>query len=180
MKTNATIAVLLSLLITVPALAETTPDATLDAFYQAGAGANQAAFFAQLARDAVVLGVDGGVRLQGPSLRDFVSASFASGDAWAYRSSDRDIRLCADGTVAWFDESLQHDRLGRGRASGVLVQDGGSWKIVQYNLTVPQPDPALVSPSGPSDAAQGAVVNEAPQKSQCRQFRHKTNKKSSC
>jgi hypothetical protein len=181
MKTNATIgALLLSLIITAPAHAETSPAATLDAFYKAGAGANQSAFVAQLTEDAVFLGVDGGTRLQGQSLRDYVSDSVANGNTWAYHSSDREIRLSADGSVAWFDESLQHEQLGTGRASGVLIADNGNWKIAQYNLTVPLPGVVSVSPAGTSGAAANTAVPAAPQKPECKQLRHKTNKKSSC
>jgi hypothetical protein len=183
MKTTATIgALMLGLMITAQAHAETSPAATLDAFYKAGAGANESAFIAQLAEDAVLLGVDGDVRLQGQSLRDYVdknfgSASVTNGNAWGYHSSDREIRLSADGSVAWFDESLQHEQLGAGRASGVLVANGGNWKIAQYNLMVPLPGVAVVSPAG---TAASAVPVAAPQKPQCQQLRHKTNKKGSC
>jgi hypothetical protein len=141
MNITATIgALLLGLAFAAQAHADTSPTATLDAFYAASAGSNQSAFIAQLTEDAVLLGVDGGERLQGEALRDYVSKSFGSesatatnGNSWGYHSSDRHIRLSADGTVAWFDESLQHEQLGAGRASGVLVANGGNWKIAQYN-----------------------------------------------
>jgi hypothetical protein len=186
MKITATIgALLLGLLMAAQTHADTSPTATLDAFYKAGAGANQSAFIAQLTEDAVFLGVDGRTRLQGESLRDYVSESFGSGsvthgNTWAYHSSDRQIRLSADGSVAWFDESLQHEQLGAGRASGVLVENGGNWKIAQYNLTVPLPGVAVVSSTGTSSAAASAAPVAAPQKPECKQLRHKTNKKASC
>jgi hypothetical protein len=189
MKITATIgALLLGLAIAAQAHADTSPTATLDAFYAASAGSNQSAFIAQLTEDAVLLGVDGGERLQGEALRDYVSKSFGSesatatnGNSWGYQSSDRYIRLSADGTVAWFDESLQHEQLGAGRASGVLVANGGNWKIVLYNRIAPLPGVAAVAPM---DAAGAAASNTlpatAPQKPECKQLRHKTNKKGSC
>jgi len=186
MKITATIgALLLGLAIATQPHADTSPTATLDAFYAASAGGNQSAFIAQLTEDAVLLGVDGVARLQGQSLRDYVSKSFgsegiANGNSWSYHSSDRQIRLSADGTVAWFDESLQHEKLGAGRASGVLVANGGNWKIAQYNRTVPLPGAAVVSPTGTSGAAANTVPAAAPQKPQCKQLRHKTNTQSSC
>jgi hypothetical protein len=186
MKITATIgSLLLGLAIAAQAHADTSPTATLDAFYAASAGSNQSAFIAQLTEDAVLLGVDGVERLQGQALRDHVSKSFGSesatatnGNTWGYHSSDRHIRLSADGTVAWFDESLQHEQLGAGRASGVLVANGGNWKIAQYNRTVPLPGIAAGSPAGA--AAAGAVPAAAPQKPKCNQLRHKTNTKGSC
>ncbi len=136
--------------------------------------------------DAVFLGVDGGARLQGQSLRDYVSKSLGSesasnGNTWGYYSSDRQIRLSADGTVAWFDESLQHEQLGAGRASGVLVESGGNWKIAQYNRIASLPGVAVVAPiGGAGAAASNTVPAAAPQKPECKQLRHKTNKKGSC
>jgi len=187
MKTIATIgALLLGLAIAAQAHADTSPTATLDAFYAASAGANQSAFIAQLTEDAVLLGVDGGARLQGQALREYVSKSFGSesatnGNTWGYHSSDRQIRLSADGTVAWFDESLQHEQLGAGRASGVLVANGGNWKIAQYNRIAPLPGVAVVAPTGAAGAAASNTVPvAAPQKPECKQLRHKTNKKGSC
>ncbi|MBK6741156.1 MAG: nuclear transport factor 2 family protein [Haliea sp.] len=191
MNITATIgALLLGLAFAAQAHADTSPTATLDAFYAASAGSNQSAFIAQLTEDAVLLGVDGGERLQGEALRDYVSKSFGSesatatnGNSWGYHSSDRHIRLSADGTVAWFDESLQHEQLGAGRASGVLVANGGNWKIAQYNRTVPLPGVAVASPAGaaaPAAAAAAAVPAAGPKKSGCMQLRHKTNSKGGC
>lgn len=189
MNITATIgALLLGLAIAVQAHADTSPTATLDAFYAASAGSNQSAFIAQLTEDAVLLGVDGGERLQGEALRDYVSKSFGSesatatnGNSWGYHSSDRHIRLSADGTVAWFDESLQHEQLGAGRASGVLVANGGNWKIAQYNRIAPLPSVAVASPAGAAAPAAAAAVPAAgPKKSGCMQLRHKTNSKGGC
>jgi hypothetical protein len=42
--------------------------------------------------------------------------------------------------VAWFDEALDTPNLGPCRGSGVLVKEGNSWKIAQYNLSVPIPN----------------------------------------
>jgi hypothetical protein len=42
--------------------------------------------------------------------------------------------------VAWFDELLESPHLGTCRGSGVLVAVGGSWKITQYNLSIPIPN----------------------------------------
>jgi SnoaL-like domain len=186
MKSTATIcALVLSLAFTAQSQAESSPAATLDAFYKAGAGANQPAFIAQLAEDAVLLGVNGDTRLQGQSLRDYVSKDlareqFSDGNIWTYYSRGREIRLSADGAVAWFDESLQHEKLGPGRASGVLIANGGDWKIAQYNLTAPRPVVAVASPTGAPEAAPGTQPATPAQQPECKQLRHKTNKKSTC
>ena len=53
----------------------------------------------------------------------------------------RQIYLLSD--AAWFDESLHHERYGACRGSGVLIKVGDTWKIAQYNLTVPIPNGLL-------------------------------------
>jgi hypothetical protein len=172
-------ALLLGLLFALQALAEASPEAALDTLHRAGAEANQADFIGVLAQGVVFLGVGDGTRLQGQALRDFVSESFASGNTWDYRTSERDVRLSADGSVAWFDESLEHDQLGRGRGSGVLTQNEGAWKIAQYDLTVPLPGAVEVSEAETPGAAAPAM-SKTPQKPRCRKIRHKTNKQASC
>jgi hypothetical protein len=170
----------------IDARAEKTPGATLDALHAAGAQADQVGFLALLTVDAVFLGMDNGNRLEGEALRDFVGEIFSGGKGWNYRSGHRETRLSPDGSVAWFDESLQHDQLGHGRGSGVLLRSAQGWKIAQYNITVPAPG------SGLSPVANGAAetaVNSTPattatvappEKPECRKLRHKTNKMAAC
>jgi hypothetical protein len=171
--------VLLGLLLTVQALAETSPETALNSLHTAGADKNQAEFIELLTPDAVFLGVGGESRLQGQSLRDFINTSFGSGNLWNYRIGERDVQLSPDGSVAWFDESLQHEQLGDGRASGVLVKNGSVWKIVQYNLTLPLVRSPLVPEAG-TPGASAPANQEAPQEPECRKTRHKTNKRASC
>lgn len=173
-------------------LAQASPDTTLDALHQAGAEANQAAFSALLATDVVFLGIDGTNRLEGQSVRDFVSKSFTSGNAWTYRSSQRETRLSADGTVAWFDESLETDQLGRGRGTGVLIHDSDGWKVAQYSLTLPLANGAMptagavgtqviASPGAASTSgATGTPATDAQEKPRCQMTSFKTNSRASC
>jgi len=186
--TTAVTATVLGFLFTMHASAQTTPDAALDTFYQAAAAADAGAVITLLAPDAVFLGVDGAARLEGQALRDAISADFASGKNGAYRSSGREIRQSSDGSVAWFDEALENDQLGRGRASGVLVRSGGSWKIAQYDLSLPLPTSTEVTPVAASGTSGTAATGAAPasqeppesKEPECRQLRHKTLKKSKC
>jgi len=163
-----------------------TPADALDALHRAGENADPAAFISLLTSDAVVLGLAGNARLTGKSLRDFIGASFPGGEAWNYRGAQREIRYSADGTVAWFDESLTRDHLERGRGSGVLVRTGAGWRVAQYSLNLcansGRPPPAAGTQK---DTAAAAAVGEpgvtAPEdKRECRRMRHKTNKVSSC
>tara|TARA_R110002124_G_scaffold55646_8_gene157552 strand:- start:77 stop:607 length:531 start_codon:yes stop_codon:yes gene_type:complete len=174
-------ALLIALLINMPAMAEASPESTLDALHKAGAAGNEAEFVALLTPDAVFIGLaDGGARLQGTALRDFVSGSLAADNVWDYRSADREIRVSADGSVAWFDEALQSDLPAGGHGSGVLVRsDAGIWKIAQYHLSLSQPGGAAAAPAA-VPATGAPLANEAPQKPECRKARHKTNKQASC
>jgi hypothetical protein len=111
-------------------------------------------------------------------------------------SHDRELRVSEDGSVAWFEESLEHDALGRGWGSGVMINTSEGWKIAQYNLTVSAPNdiatsvlpisqdastPAKnVSNETSKDAVAEAVVPPPEKKKACRKIRHKTNKVSRC
>jgi len=174
-------AVWCALLVSMLAHAQTSPDAALNALHEAGADANQPAFVALLTNDVVFFGMDGSARLEGESVRDFVSERFYRGDEWAYRSSDRAVRLSTDGAVAWFDESLMGGELRSARGTGVLIREGESWKIAQYNLTQVTPDDAEREPlERRSFFGQEARSPAAPPSSKCRKMRHKTNKKGDC
>lgn len=174
MKTVSRVgAVLLCLLINGQAMAELSPQATLDSLHEAGADADPVAFTAVLAPDAVFLGVADTARLQGQALRDFIDDSFSSGNVWDYQTSTRDVQLSADGSVAWFDEMLESDQLGRAYGSGVLTYSGGVWRVVQYSLVASPEAPGVAAPLVP-------VTPQEPKKPECRKLRHKTNKKSSC
>jgi hypothetical protein len=172
---------LLGLACSMQVLGDGAPDAVLDALHKAGADADQAAFVAQLTPDVVFLGLDGAGRLEGQLARDYFSASFGRGVAWAYRSSHRETRLSPDGTVAWFDESLEQDQLGSGRGTGVLIHNSQGWKLAQYNLTVPLPNGSAVQSP---EAAAGLVPQDsatAPaKKKQCWKSSHKTNMQAKC
>lgn len=198
MKMQSTIcALLLFLIYSNHTFAEGAPANTLNAFQQAGAEADSTAFLALLSTDAVLLGVDGTNRLEGQSLRSFVSEQFSRGEAWGYRSYQREIRLSADGVVAWFNEALEHDRLGHGWGSGVLIKTGAGWRIAQYNFSIVVPDDMTASvtsikqePEIPetnistdtsSDTTAAETLTTKPeQKTKCRRIRHKTNKMARC
>ena len=176
---STTGALLLALLATSHAFADTSPDAAMDALHQAGAQANQDAFVALLADDVVFIGVEGRARMDSESVRDFVRVGFPDGGGWGYRSSDREVHLSTDGSVAWFDESLVHDQLGNGRGTGVLIRDGANWKVVQYSLIVPLPPEVVETPTG-LKALFTPDAPGTPSKPECKKKRHKTNNRSDC
>jgi hypothetical protein len=173
-------ALLFGLSVTLLALAEASPDTALDALHQAGADANAAAFEALLAEDVVFLGVGSAGRLEGQAARAYFSEYLAQGNAWAYRSSLRETRVSADGSVAWFDETLEHGQLGLGRGTGVLVRSGEGWKVAQYNLTVPVSGGAAAPGVLNGSGAAGVQPAEVQEKKRCMMTSHKTNTRAKC
>ena len=116
--------------------------ATLDRFHAAATAADEAAYFALFAEGGVFLGTDGKERWTVPAFRAYAHPRFASGKAWSFRSTRRDLSVRGD--VAWFDEDLATPNLGPARGSGILLRDrevaGGAWKVAQYNLSIPIPN----------------------------------------
>ena len=179
---------------------ETDPINTiLDGFHAAAADADYDRYTELMARDIVFLGTDAGERWQGRAFTDFAQPHFENGKGWKYLPRDRSISLSADGSVAWFDELLSHEKLGTCRGSGVLVREAGEWRVAQYNLSVPIPNDLVYGvaeqvqafESGDDSVTAGAATVSAtvaddvdaeadePAK-KCRERRHKTNRKASC
>jgi len=113
--------------------------ATLDRFHAAAAAADESAYFSLFAEGGVFLGTDGKERWTVPEFRAYAHPRFATGKAWTFRATRRDLSVRGD--VAWFDEDLATERLGPARGSGALLRDAqGAWKVVQYNLSIPIPN----------------------------------------
>ena len=172
--------------------AAATPGEVLDEFHQAAARADLDGYFGLMTENVVFLGTDGTERWQGQEFRDFVTPHFESGRGWEYVPTERHILYSEDGQSAWFDEALRHEELGRCRGSGVLVQEGGAWKVAQYNLSVPIPNELVMAVVGQIQSSEveageplsepvSAVAEEPDEKSvRCRKKRHKTNKPAGC
>ena len=123
-------------------------EAVLDEFHSAAAAADEGRYVATLTDDMVFLGTAPGERWAGTEWRDFVHSYFSRGKGWAYEPSERSVAIAPDGTTAWFDETVGNDHYGACRGSGVLRREGDTWRIAQYNLTIPIPDelaPELVA-----------------------------------
>jgi ketosteroid isomerase-like protein len=117
--------------------------AVLDDWHKAASEADEARYFGHFTAEAVFMGTDPSERWTRDAFRAWAKPFFARGKAWSFRSVSRNISLAKDGSVAWFDEALDTPNMGPCRGSGVLVKDGGVWKIAQYNLSVPIPNALL-------------------------------------
>ena len=112
----------------------------LDDFNDAAAHADEARYFGHFAAGGVFLGTDATERWDAVAFRAYAHPHFARGKAWSFSAVRRAIILAPDGAVAWFDEDLATPNLGPARGSGVLVREGGRWKIAQYNLAITIPN----------------------------------------
>jgi len=124
--------------------AASTPTASvntvLDDWHKAAAQADEARYFGHFTPDAVFLGTDATERWTRDAFRAWAKPHFSKGKAWSFTSVSRQVSFSKDGAVAWFDEALSTPNMGPARGSGVLVKDGGAWKIAQYNLSIPIPN----------------------------------------
>lgn len=112
----------------------------LDAFHTAAAKADEPAYFALLADNAVFLGTDATERWDKTAFQTFAHPHFASGKGWTFTPRNRHVDFSRDGRVAWFDELLDSATYGECRGTGVLEKVAGTWKITQYHLTIPMPN----------------------------------------
>ena len=128
-----------------PAFASTAPVeavvvAVLDDFHAAASAGDFERYFGHFARDAVFLGTDASERWTVAEFKEYARPYFGPGGGWTYRARERRVAFTPDGGSAFFDELLDNEGLGEARGSGVLVREGGAWKIAQYNLSIPIPN----------------------------------------
>ncbi len=126
-----------------PPMAAQTPEAVLDAWHLAAARADAESYFSLMAPDAVFLGTDATERWTKTEFRAYAEPYFKKGKAWTFKAAKRHVSYASDGSTAWFDEELDTPNLGPARGSGVLVKLGATWRIAQYNLSVPIPNPLM-------------------------------------
>ena len=134
----STIAVVLSLLQPADNLAPLK--AVLDDWHRAAADADETRYFSHFTTEAVFLGTDATERWTRDEFRKWAAPYFARKKAWNFKATGRHLTLSKDGNIAWFDEELATPNLGPARGSGVMVKEGTTWKIAQYNLSVPIPN----------------------------------------
>jgi ketosteroid isomerase-like protein len=123
--------------------AEQAVGAVLDDWHRAAAQADEGRYFGHFAEGAVFLGTDPGERWTKETFRTWARPFFQRGRAWSFRATRRAVALSEDGRTAWFDEDLATPNLGPARGTGVLAREAGGWRIRQYSLSVPIPNPLM-------------------------------------
>jgi hypothetical protein len=115
------------------------PSVVLDDFHIAASQADFKRYFSHWTEQSVFLGTDASERWVGEEFRAFARPHFESGKGWTYSPRDRRFHAATQ-DVVYFDELLEHEKLGTCRGSGIMQRVGGAWKILQYNLSIPIPN----------------------------------------
>jgi ketosteroid isomerase-like protein len=124
----------------VPADSTTAIEAVLDDFHNAASKADEPRYFSHTAPDFIFLGTDATERWDRDGFRAFAHPYFSQGKGWTFTPRERHVSVSQSGDAAWFDEKLDSASYGDCRGSGALRRIGGTWKIAQYNLTIPIPN----------------------------------------
>jgi len=112
-------------------------NAVLDGYHQAAAEGDWQGYFSLMSDDGVFLGSDASERWEKEEFRAYA----AGRSGWTYTPQKRNITITPDRDSAWFDEILLSQSYGTSRGTGVLIRTGQGWKISQYSLSFPIPNP---------------------------------------
>lgn len=110
-------------------------DQLISNWHEAAAKANFNDYFATMSDNFIFLGTDPSERWNKTEFASFCKPYFEQGKGWDFKKIERYITISKDGKTAWFDEKIA-TWMKDCRGSGVLVKQGKTWKIAQYNLAV--------------------------------------------
>ncbi len=130
-----------------PAVSDTAGEekqiaAMLDSFNVAAAKADFNTYFSFYTEDAIFTGTDATERWNKKQFMEWAKPIFARGRAWDFKALQRNIYFDETGKLAWFDELL-NTQMKICRGSGVLVKEGGAWRVKQYILSTMVPNDLL-------------------------------------
>ena len=138
MPMNSILLPMLGVAMASPPPMEAKVHATLDAFHEAAATADEEAYFGAMTTDFVFIGTDATERWTREAFERFARPYFKRDSAWVYRPIERHVTLRGD--IGWFDERLHSEKYGETRGSGVVMRSGDRWKLAQYVLSFPIPN----------------------------------------
>lgn len=115
----------------------------LDDFHDAASKADEERYFGHFSPEAIFFGTAPEERWSLAEFRSYAKDAFKRDSAWIYVPQERHIDLAPEGRVAWFDEVLVNSKYGVCRGTGVLRLVDKTWKVCQYNLSVPVPNDML-------------------------------------
>lgn len=111
----------------------------LDAWHKSASEAEYDSYFKSMAKASVFIGTDASENWNKKDFKVFSKPFFDRGEAWDFKSLERNVYIASDGETAWFDELLE-TWMGVCRGSGVLAKTEDGWKIEHYVLSVTIPN----------------------------------------
>ena len=138
----------------------------LDQLHLQAAAADYKRYFELYTEDAVFLGTDRSEYWPLEAFKAYSKPHFDKGKGWTYTPLKRELHFFEN--TAWFEEELLSESYGQVRGTGVLVRTELGWKVAQYNLTLPIPNPMFgeiandVKDFYRNDQERGATAQEPP------------------
>lgn len=111
----------------------------LDHWHKSASEASYDSYFEPMANASVFIGTDASENWSKKDFKAFSKPFFDRGEAWNFKSLERNVYISSDLKTAWFDELLD-TWMGVCRGSGVLVKNEEGWKIEHYVLSVTIPN----------------------------------------
>ena len=111
----------------------------LNLWHEAAANADFDTYFNLMTKDGVFIGTDATENWQNDAFRAYSKPYFDKGKAWSFTMIQRNIYVTEDNSLAWFDELLD-TQMKICRGSGVMKQEGGTWKVAHYVLSIAIPN----------------------------------------
>jgi len=106
----------------------------MDGFHEDASAADFDSYFDRFVDNGYFLGTDASERWSVAEFKKYARPHFDAGRGWTYIPVERNI--ARNGEIAWFDEQLDNEKLGRCRGTGVLIRKNGRWKVLHYSLTL--------------------------------------------
>jgi len=115
----------------------------MDAWHYAASVADSSAYFGAMASDeSIFIGTDETERWTTSEFKTWSRRYFQRASAWTFVPVTGERHVQTQGDVAWLDEKLDSEHMGRCRGTGILTFDheANSWKIAHYTLSYAVPN----------------------------------------
>ena len=115
----------------------------MDAWHHAASVADSSAYFGAMAsNESIFIGTDETERWTTSEFKTWSRRYFQRASAWTFVPVEGERHVQAQGDVAWLDEKLDSEHMGRCRGTGILTFDheANTWKIAHYTLSYAVPN----------------------------------------
>lgn len=118
-------------------------DEVMDAWHHAASVADSTTYFGSMAsNESIFIGTDETERWTTSEFKSWSRRYFQRASAWTFVPVAGERHVQSQGDVAWLDEKLDSEHMGRCRGTAILTfdHDSGSWKIAHYTLSYAVPN----------------------------------------